>query len=159
MLACKQACMHLWIHIDIIQNPDIWTLAPGATNLRFQFKICYCKGLKPWVDVVRWQWDATFGGHPGSMLETSPPKTWKSKKAPVKLYCRANSKSPQRRPFRKSSWARIENYNLAWVPRWGRGVNLSSTPRQRHRFGICVALGNPLKQFLTGCSQGQVIAE
>ena len=30
-------------------------------------------GLKPWVDVVRWQWDATFGGHPGSMLETSPP--------------------------------------------------------------------------------------
>ena len=57
-----------------------------------------------------------------------------------------------------ASWARIENYNLAWVPRWGRGVNLSSTPRQRRRFGVYMASGKPLRPFLKGCSEGQKVA-
>ena len=57
-----------------------------------------------------------------------------------------------------ASWARIENYNLAWVPRWGRGVNLSSTPRQRRRFGVYMASGKPLRPFLQGCSEGQKVA-
>ena len=57
-----------------------------------------------------------------------------------------------------ASWARIENYNLAWVPRWGRGVNLSSTPRQRRRFGVYMAFGTPLRPFLQGFSEGLKVA-
>ena len=51
-----------------------------------------------------------------------------------------------------------QNYNLAWVPRWGRGVNLSSTPRQRRRFGVYMASGKPLRPFLKGASEGQKVA-
>ena len=128
----------------------------------------FLMGLKPWVDVVRWQWDATFGGHPGSMLETSPhppPKNGSPKKRPSNSIAEPIQKVLNGGRFGKArgrkkiaSWARIENYNLAWVPRWGRGVNLSSTPRQRRRFGVYMASGKPLRPFLQGCSEGQKVA-
>ena len=95
------------------------------------------------------------GGWPAAELPEPPSsQKWKSQKAPVKFHCDANSKVFNGGRFGKARGL----YNLAWVPWWGRGVNLSSPPRQRRRFRLYMASGTPLRPFLEGCSEGQKVA-